>query len=375
MSETKSTHRAEVVPVTLRAHGNADSLSVVDIWGYTCVVRTADWAGVDKAVYLVPDSLVDVTRPEFAFLATDPSAKADGSYRIKARRLRGVVSQGLLVPAPADAAIGDDWAERLGVTRYEPPEPGNPQSRADKFVIGGEEEDGPDLKTGPEKYDVDAFERYHGRFTDGEPVFLQEKLDGSNVRVVFWGGRLWVKTRKRWVKRVPDYSHITRESLLAKGCPEEKVDGIIARVHGGPKAPNDFWQVLEKYPTLLAYLEKNPGTTVYGEIYGNTNRIKYGFADGNRFAAFDVYRDGRFLDGPDMHGELVVAGVPLAPNLGAVDYSFEAVTRIREGTTLAAGAKPKTIREGVVIRPWTERSDDRLGRCILKAVNPDFYAL
>lgn len=383
---SKSTHRAEVVPVALRPHGNADSLSVVDVWGYQCVVRTSDWAGIGKAVYLVPDSLVSVTRPEFAFLATDPSAKADGTYRIKARRLRGVVSQGLLVPAPADAEIGEDWAEKLGVTRYEPPEVGTPQSRADRFVIGGESEDGPDLRTGPEKYDVDAFERYHDRFADGEPCLFQEKLDGSNCRAVFWGGRLWVKTRNRWVKRVPDYSHITHESLLAKGCPEDKIEGIIARVHGGSKAVNDFWQVLERCPALLAYLEANPGTTVYGEIYGSTNRIKYGFADGNRFAAFDVYRDGSFLSAPQMLSELTAAGVPLAPLLSPagdhqpVPYSMELVKATREGRTMttgagAAGTKGPPIREGLVIRPWAERVDTRLGRCVLKAVNPDFHAL
>ena len=37
-------------------HPNADSLSIVKVWGYEVVVRSADWAGIDRAVYIVPDS-------------------------------------------------------------------------------------------------------------------------------------------------------------------------------------------------------------------------------------------------------------------------------------------------------------------------------
>src|SRR5437773_1584681 len=68
-----STHRAEVVPVVLEKHPNADALSIVKIYdgGYQCIVRTEDWVGKDKGVYIQPDSLVPLIQPEFAFLA-DP---------------------------------------------------------------------------------------------------------------------------------------------------------------------------------------------------------------------------------------------------------------------------------------------------------------
>lgn len=108
-----STFRCEVVPVTLLPHPNADSLSLVQVFGFTCVVRTADWVGRDRGVYVPVDAVVP-DRPEFAFL--------DGHRRIKARRLRGVFSMGLLLPAPWDAEVGDDLTEALGVTKYEPPE-------------------------------------------------------------------------------------------------------------------------------------------------------------------------------------------------------------------------------------------------------------
>lgn len=383
--EKKSTHKAEVVPFEMHKHPDADTLSVVNVWGYTCVVRTADWAGVKKAVYVVPDSVVDVTRPEFAFLVEQ--AKADGKARVKAKRLRGVVSYGLLVPAPDDATVGEDWAARLGVERYEPPEPG--QGQKDKFVIGGEAEEGPDLNTGPSHYDVDAFERHAAQvFTDGEPVVVTEKLDGSNARFVYWGGRFWVKSRNRWVKRVPDYSHVTVDSLIAKGVPEDKARDIVEKVALRRPQVNGFWEQLEKHQGLQDFLKANPGTTVFGEVYGSTNRLRYGLPDGNRFAAFDIYRDGRFLDPGDLISLCYQWEIPHAPTVGgdfpdaldpglhySVRYSFDAVKRLSEGNTTAPGAKAGVIREGVVVRPLKERWDRNLGRVVLKCVNPDFFAM
>ena len=113
---TLSTHKCEVVPVVLEKHPNADTLSVVQVFGYPVVVRTADWEGKTKGVYLPPDSVVDVTRPEFAFLASGTKTQ----HRVKAIKLRGVYSFGLLMPVADDAEIGDDWAELYGVEHYEP---------------------------------------------------------------------------------------------------------------------------------------------------------------------------------------------------------------------------------------------------------------
>lgn len=382
----KSTHKAEVVSVVLEAHPDADALSVVRVFGYTCVVRSEDWRGVDRGVYVVPDSVVDVRRPEFAFLA--PQARADMTSRVKARRLRGVVSYGLLVPAPAGAALGDDLAGPLGVTRYEPPEP---HEKRQKFLVGGEEEDGPGLETGPDLYDVDSFERYAAQvFTPGEPVLVTEKLDGSNVRFVYHDDRFWVKSRKRWVKRTPDYSHVTVEGLTSQGMPPEKAASVVDGLRARQPQVNGFWGVLERTPGLPAFLRAHPDTVVYGEVYGGVNRIKYGLPEGNRFAAFDVYRGGRFLDAFEGRWLLESDGVPTVPALVfeagpcgwgvtsalgfCAPYDFDALKALAEGPTLVEGARAGTIREGVVVKPLAERWERKVGRVQLKIVSADFLA-
>jgi RNA ligase (TIGR02306 family) len=122
-----STHRVEVVKLgPVRKHPNADSLGLVDVWGYTCAVRIGEWKTGDLAAYIEPDYVVPDDE-RFAFLK--------GHRRIKPVRLRGQWSQGLLVRPPDGAVEGDDVMAALGVERYEPPEPrqlgarlGNPRT-------------------------------------------------------------------------------------------------------------------------------------------------------------------------------------------------------------------------------------------------------
>ena len=81
----KSTHVVEVVPVTLEPHPNADSLSIVHVWDYTVCVRTEDWRGRPMGAYIPPDSLVDTSREEFAFLREEGKTL----HRVRAKRFRG----------------------------------------------------------------------------------------------------------------------------------------------------------------------------------------------------------------------------------------------------------------------------------------------
>src|SRR3954468_7796695 len=104
---SNSTHEVTIVPIILEKHPNADTLSFVNVFGgYTCVVRTQDWQDVKYGAYIPPDSLVDTSRSEFGFLAT--KARADGLHRVKAMKLRGIVSFGLMIPAPEGAEPGQD---------------------------------------------------------------------------------------------------------------------------------------------------------------------------------------------------------------------------------------------------------------------------
>src|SRR3990167_9862931 len=117
-------HPVTVVPVVLTPHANADTLSIVKIGsGYQACVRTADFAGVDRAAFIEPDSLVPTDRPWSAFLAPRAKPIYGDRARITVVKLRGVLSMGLLVAPLAGTSweIGQDVAAELGVEHYHPP--------------------------------------------------------------------------------------------------------------------------------------------------------------------------------------------------------------------------------------------------------------
>lgn len=363
---SNSTYRAEVVPVVLEKHPGADLLSVAKVWGYSCVIRSADWAGITKAIYLPPDSTVNVARPEFSFLADQ--AKSDGRARIRAKKLRGVLSFGLLIPAPAEAQLGEDWAEKLDVRHYEQPvvgEKGKPG-----LFLGGEVATAPNLYS--PKYDLEAFRRYHTAFLDDEEVYCFEKLDGTNSCFVYYDWQFHCKSRENWKKELPTYDHLSVALLMEKGLEEEEAKELMEIIHSKPKKRNIWWETLRKNEPLQKICQDNPGLMVLGECFGNVNVIKYGFPDGNRFAAFDLMKDGQWLDigrALDLAKKHQLDWVPLVYQ---GPYSFDKVCELAEGPTLCEGAKSGTIREGVVISPAHERETQRLGRVKLKCVSAAF---
>ena len=165
-----STHRCPVVPVVMERHPNADSLSIVRVAEFTYCARTEDWLNNPLGVWVEPDMMIPADRPEFAFLEKSHKVIENNGikgYRIKVKRLRGVMSMGLMIPAPEGAKVGDDYREHFGIVRYEPPEP---------LSTGGEA-----CKPPPGVryvYDVESAYNFVHLFTDGEEVVATEKVHG-----------------------------------------------------------------------------------------------------------------------------------------------------------------------------------------------------
>src|SRR3990172_141849 len=116
-----SRNKVEVVRLgPIVKHENADTLGIVKIWGYTAITRLGDFKEGDLAVYVEPDYVLP-DKPEYEWLK--------GHLRIRAKRLRGVWSQGLLLKAPPGSKEGDDVMALLGIERYVPKTPGRPGAK------------------------------------------------------------------------------------------------------------------------------------------------------------------------------------------------------------------------------------------------------
>ena len=356
-----SFYKAEVVPFKMEKHPNADSLSIVKVFGgYTYVARTEDWIGVEKAAFIPSDNLVDVTRPEFAWLK---EKEGQTQYRIKAQKLRGVWSEGLMVRVPDSFNIGDDVTEYLGVVHYNPPEQEEtPSNDMDKSPEG--------IKC-PGKYDLESLKKYHYLIGEGTPVVLQEKVDGQNVLMVFVNGNFHVKSRNYWKKEFTDTSHLTVEYFLSKGKTQEEAETIVKNIASRSKR-NEMWQILRDDENIQKFLMDNPGYFLFGERFGDVNRIKYGLSSKNSFVAFDIWKEGEFFP-PEKTLELCLKyNVAHVPIIDSGPFNKDKAIELAEGQTLIKDAKPGTIREGLVVKPLVPAHDYNVGRIAFKVHSPSF---
>lgn len=323
---------AEVISIKMEKHPNADNLSLVYIDGFCVVVRTSDWVENQLCVYVRPDEIVDVTRPEFAWLK-DPNKEGQTSHRVKAKKLRGVWSMGCLVKAPEGAEVGQNLYEQLGIEHYEP------EIHMPGVNLGVKRHvKCPSHFVGLPKYDIENARGKYGRmFVEGEPVFVQSKLHGANTSVTFTEDKQHIHSRTMW--------------------PEES-EG------------NKFWEAVSSTPGVFAFTLNHPNWLVYGETYGINPGFEYDCEKGKvKFRAFDIMDENRkFLDCDDLIELCEKYQIPLAPLYDMQFYNFDLMCKLAE-SKCPLGNK---IQEGIVVRPISERYDIRHGRVIGKFVNPAY---
>jgi len=314
----KSTHRVDVVEVHLEKHPNADSLSIVKVFGYTVCVRTSDWRDSMLGAYIPPDSIVPNT-PMFSFLGEH--------RRIKVKKLRGIVSMGLLMPAPEGAKVGDNVAEQMGVTHYDPPV---------NASTGGNNCHPPEGFH--PVYDVDSWRRYKHLFHEGEEIVATEKIHGANGRWVFINNEMFSGSHTGWKKYDP--------KIL-------------------------WWSALAQNPWIEAFCKTHPGVTLYGEVYGQVQDLKYGTVPGSyKVRIFDIMTLGNWWPYADVVKEAERSALELVPLVFRGPYNAVEMEKMSDGPSLIPGANH--LREGIVVKPMVERTDPEIGRVQLKIVSNQY---
>lgn len=101
---------------SIRPVRGADRIEVAQIDGWECVVKRGEFQIGERIVYVEVDSIMP-ERPEFEFLR-------DRKFRVRTIKLRGQVSQGLVLPIDIlpedDYTLGQDVTDILGVKKYDP---------------------------------------------------------------------------------------------------------------------------------------------------------------------------------------------------------------------------------------------------------------
>ncbi|MFE5938108.1 RNA ligase (ATP) [Streptomyces sp. NPDC056470] len=345
-----STLRVTAETLAVHVHPNADALELAQVGLYRAVVAKGAYRSGDVAVYIPEQAVLPTALVDELGLTGRLAGKA--SDRVKAVRLRGELSQGIVcrpkaladVDLAAAAAEGTDFADLLGITKWVPPIPP---------TMSGDVEVAPGLLPW---VDIENLQRYPDIFEPGEPVVLTEKLHGTACLTTYSAedGRVQVSSK----------------GFGAKGLALQE----------DPR--NLYWRAVHGHgvPAVAARLAARLGARrvgLFGEVYGaGVQDLGYGAnARGEQvgYAVFDVSAeiDGqvRWLD----PAEVLEAGeLPLVPRLYTGPYDLDVVVGLASGRETVSGSELH-LREGVVIRPVTERYSPVVGgRAIAKAVSPAY---
>lgn len=316
-----SSFKVEVVKLgSIDKHPNADSLGLTKIYNFPVITRLGEFKEGDLAIYIPVDSVVpNKTDPRFSFLEKS---------RIKAKRLRGIFSCGLLIPAAPEMTAGQDVTEALGIVKYEEPEKATP-------FLGGDCISDPGI---PKYTDIENLRRYKGTFTEGEEVIATEKVHGTNFRAGWFNGEFYVGSHKTFKKEDPN---------------------------------NLYWKAANSL-NLKELLRPHPGLILFGEIYGWVQDLRYGMQkDQFRVAFFDALdlNSRNYANYAVLELVLKGLGLPTVPHLYHGPYNPAELFKIAEENSLLG----PNIREGLVIRPAVERFSFELnGRCIAKYLSENY---
>jgi RNA ligase (TIGR02306 family) len=298
----------------------ADAIEAVVVGGWTVVCKKGEFKVGDSAVYIEVDAMLPMDDKRFEFLKERGVRTYEGReyHRLKTVRLRGQISQGLLLPADQfvlemvyDFGYGKtpgvfSLTKALSILKYDETLPISAQTRADS---------------------AGAFPTYLGSKTDAERVqnlkgnwgrikaekwYATEKIDGTSLSVFKKDGELIVCSRN-W--RVKDTGNV-------------------------------YWQVVHAHEELFALMPEGFG--IQGEIYGEGVQKNPLGLKGIHLAIFNVLDHGK--------PQPVENWPRLAIDLAIPTYALALPETLEEAIAQADGIKsqisPQRLAEGIV---WTHR--------------------
>ena len=314
-------------------HPDADRLDLAEILGWTCVVNKGKYAPGDVVVYIPVDAVLPTELSDRIGVT-----KYLSRGRVRAARLRGVVSYGLILDNEGAWPVGTPLAEHYGITKFEPPV--NLQA-------------GDTLPPHPCLHhytDVENLKNFPDVLQDGEEVVATEKVHGTNcahaLAIEDDGAELFMASSHR---------HRRKED---------------------PKST--YWRTFDDRTKALLReaVQGHRCAILFKEVYGSKiQHLAYGLEGQVADAAFDLSLDGQYMD----HDAFVALcdrhGVPVVPPLYRGPFDRAKLDAIVNGpgvkTVVGQG---KHILEGVVLKPARERWNIYTGRTILKWIS-DAYAL
>ena len=246
----------------LRPIEGADAIECAIVGGWTVVVKKGEYSAGDLAVYCEIDSFIPTAIAPFLTKPDNYPKVFEGveGERLRTMKLRGQLSQGLLLPefiaanaiAPGEIFIceeGSDVSELLGIVKYEAPVPA---------ALAGE---------------------VKGMFPSVIPKTDQERVQNLSVEFAQWvaEGLHWEVTEK------------LEGSSMTVYCIDSEVGVCSRNLDLKPNLDNSLWRAANKYnlPTKLVGIGRN--IAIQGEIVGNGIQGNIYQMRDQDFLVYDIY--------------------------------------------------------------------------------------
>ena len=371
-----ATFECKVYKLTIEEHPNADALELARVGDYVSIVRKGQFQTGDLGVYIPEAAIV----PDWLLKEIGLEGKLAGKdkNRVKAMKLRGILSQGLIYPVLSssvngemrhvvlgesgvdqestsmndciDVEKGTDVTEFLGITKWEPPIPSSMSGEV--FNAFG--------KT--LKYDIENIKRYPDVLEEGEDIMLTEKIHGTWCCIAYH----------------PELDHplVTSKGLSEKGLAfkfnEANERNLYVQICNKVSKECSIDDLIKNLPSMVGESDDTP-VYLLGEVYGKgVQDLAYADDVDKHFRVFDIYvgepERGGYMNPRVVRRVCEVIGIDMVPWVYMGPYSKDIVEDFTNGKELVSG-KELHMREGVVIRPLDERRHDELGRVILKSVS------
>ena len=355
---------------------NADKIELARVGGWQVVVSKEDNYKVgDKVIYIEIDSRVPSDKECFAFLQ-------DRKYKVKSIKLRGQVSQGLIMPLSilpvGEYELYDDVTDILGIKKIEndfkqPLESKEMRLRgahpklyrkpwfkkmmhyawfrkiAFKIFIPKKKKSG--WPAWIVKSDSERIQNMIWVLNDKSKFYVSEKIDGTSTSFSLYKdkGRLkFMVCSRNVVQTTPDKQNYYSDFGL----------------------DNVYWEMALKYDVenKMRQIFKEVGAqhhiTIQGETYGEgIQKNKYNLK-GRDLAIFNFYVDGKYMNPRDMRALMDKYELPLVP---LVSYDYVLPDTFEELMEFSTGKSQlyDTLREGYVFKSYD-------GQINFKCVSNDF---
>jgi len=343
----------------IEPHPNADRLEFAAVGGWNCVVSKGAFKEGDKGVYIPIDSVLP---PEIEEMIFGPESKIKlTKSRVKTIKIRGQISQGLLVKLDtvgldSNLLIDTDVTSKLRIEKYEPP------VRQQQNLMGG--------SVAKKKKNTNVnFKKYSSfsnvkncmnMFREGEMVTVTEKIHGTNFRAGYVpsdANTLWKKIRKAF-GFLPKYEFVYGSHNVQ----------LQDSINMNSTSTNVYLEAVnrDKLDKILG-----PGEVVYGEIFGSgvQKNYLYGCADGERKTVyFDIMKNGLYEDPDSARAFFVRKRLPMVQELYRGPFSFSRIKELLKGNSVMFPTQ-KIIEGGVC---ESLETNSNVCRRITKFINDEY---